>query len=52
MPAADVAKLLHMRQQMGLMHEGEMETFSKQFRQLTIDNYQLPTMVPLPTTCL
>lgn len=33
MPAEDVAKLLKMRQQMGLMHEGEMETF-----QLTIDN--------------
>jgi L-fuculose-phosphate aldolase len=27
MPAADVAKLLHMRRQMGLLHEGEMETF-------------------------
>ncbi|MFO7537258.1 MAG: class II aldolase/adducin family protein [Chloroflexota bacterium] len=27
MPAADVAKLLQMRQQMGLMHDGEMETF-------------------------
>jgi L-fuculose-phosphate aldolase len=34
MPAADVAKLLHMRQQMGLMHEGEMETF----RQIYKDN--------------
>ncbi len=29
MPAADVAKLLHMRQQMGLLHEGELETFHR-----------------------
>jgi L-fuculose-phosphate aldolase len=29
MPAADVAKLLQMRQQMGLLHAGEMETFHR-----------------------
>jgi L-fuculose-phosphate aldolase len=33
MPAEDVAKLLKMRQEMGLMHEGEMETFQQVYEE-------------------
>lgn len=36
MPADDVAKLLQMRQEMGLLHEGELETFARIYGQTAV----------------